>query len=427
MALVKRIEWPASTAARPRAMARWVLPTPGGPKIEDVFSLADVAPGGELADELLVDRRLEAEVEVVERLHRREVGDLDAHGDALALLGADLLLEQLGRGSRGRSARLERPRRAGRRAARPRGRGRAWCRRSTTRAWTSSLIASPPHGRVVGEAAAERRQWARLGLGHPGARPLARARRSGQRSITWLCGSKDRRMLGHESRCRGRCAPRRHQPAPPPGRAPAGAARCSGRCRRRRATSLRPDGEASLPRPGGVARQRPQRCSLRARIARSAARAWSRGHARRLVQPAARWASSAAKLSKRRPARAFRFTYFTPDSTLPLVRARYGRARPRRHLPVAAELQVRRMEAHLTAPGSRSAPRRARCPRARSGHAPEVPKRRSDPLAPVVLPLAQERLHEDPPRVAEHRRQQVDLHPDPCRPTHFSPKSICIW
>ena len=32
MALVKSTEWPASTAARPSAMARWVLPTPGGPK-----------------------------------------------------------------------------------------------------------------------------------------------------------------------------------------------------------------------------------------------------------------------------------------------------------------------------------------------------------------------------------------------------------
>jgi hypothetical protein len=41
-----------------------------------------------------VDARLELEVEVVERLHAREVGDLDAHGDALALLRADLLLEQ---------------------------------------------------------------------------------------------------------------------------------------------------------------------------------------------------------------------------------------------------------------------------------------------------------------------------------------------
>ena len=34
--------------------------------------------------------------------------------------------------------------------------------------------------------------------------------------------------------------------------------------------------------------------------------------------------SSSAKLAKRRPARPFRLTYFTPDSTFPLCRGMYG-------------------------------------------------------------------------------------------------------
>lgn len=52
---------------------------------EDVFGAGDAAAGGELADELVVDRGLEAEVEVVESLHTREVRDLDVRGDALSL------------------------------------------------------------------------------------------------------------------------------------------------------------------------------------------------------------------------------------------------------------------------------------------------------------------------------------------------------
>jgi hypothetical protein len=52
------------------------------------FSAWRVAAGGQLADELGVDRRLELEVELLERLHDREVGDLDPHGDTLALLEA---------------------------------------------------------------------------------------------------------------------------------------------------------------------------------------------------------------------------------------------------------------------------------------------------------------------------------------------------
>jgi hypothetical protein len=46
------------TPARPSAMARWVLPTPGGAEDQHILSGADEAPGRQLADESLIDRRL---------------------------------------------------------------------------------------------------------------------------------------------------------------------------------------------------------------------------------------------------------------------------------------------------------------------------------------------------------------------------------
>jgi hypothetical protein len=60
-------------------------------KDQDVFGLTEKAAGGELADEALIDRRLEFEIEIVERFHGREVRDLESHRDARALLGLDLL------------------------------------------------------------------------------------------------------------------------------------------------------------------------------------------------------------------------------------------------------------------------------------------------------------------------------------------------
>src|SRR3954469_3833669 len=61
---------------------------------EHVFGLGNEAAGGELADEALVDRWLRLEIELFERLHRREVGDGHAHRDALALLGLHLAAQQ---------------------------------------------------------------------------------------------------------------------------------------------------------------------------------------------------------------------------------------------------------------------------------------------------------------------------------------------
>src|SRR4030095_13641488 len=62
-----------------------------GAKYEDVFRLREEAPGGELAHEALIHGRLEFEIEVVERFHRGEVRDFQAHRDARALFGVDLL------------------------------------------------------------------------------------------------------------------------------------------------------------------------------------------------------------------------------------------------------------------------------------------------------------------------------------------------
>ena len=60
-------------------------------KEEDVFGLAEKPRGRQLADEPLIDGRLEFEFEIVERLDRREVRDLQRHRDAGALFGVDFL------------------------------------------------------------------------------------------------------------------------------------------------------------------------------------------------------------------------------------------------------------------------------------------------------------------------------------------------
>jgi hypothetical protein len=65
----------------------------GWPEDEDVFGVGDEAASGQLPHELLVDARLELEVELLERFDRRKVGDLDVHRDALALLVGNLVAE----------------------------------------------------------------------------------------------------------------------------------------------------------------------------------------------------------------------------------------------------------------------------------------------------------------------------------------------
>jgi hypothetical protein len=58
---------------------------------QDIFRLGEKAAGGELADQPLIDRGLEFETEILQRLHGWEVRDLESHRDAGALLRVDLL------------------------------------------------------------------------------------------------------------------------------------------------------------------------------------------------------------------------------------------------------------------------------------------------------------------------------------------------
>src|SRR5208283_5729007 len=83
-------------AARPSAMARCVLPTPGGPRSRSASPCATPAAGRELADLARVERGLGGEVEVVEVAGARKVGDLARHLDAPLVLARDLPLDQEG-------------------------------------------------------------------------------------------------------------------------------------------------------------------------------------------------------------------------------------------------------------------------------------------------------------------------------------------
>src|ERR1700759_557306 len=62
---------------------------------QHILRLRDETSGGELADKLCVDRGLELEVELLEGLDRGEMGDLDAHLNALASLGLKLIGQHL--------------------------------------------------------------------------------------------------------------------------------------------------------------------------------------------------------------------------------------------------------------------------------------------------------------------------------------------
>jgi hypothetical protein len=90
----KSTECPASTARTPRAIARCVLPTPGGPS-RTTFSARSGQPG-ELPHLLTVDRGLEVEVELVQRLDPGQAGELEAALDAALVTAAPLGFERLG-------------------------------------------------------------------------------------------------------------------------------------------------------------------------------------------------------------------------------------------------------------------------------------------------------------------------------------------
>ena len=239
-------------------------------------------------------------------------------------------------------------------------------------------------------------------------------------------------MLGNQVPSPGRS---RHDarlpPAPRPAPAPADAARCSGPCRYRRGSRSKP-ASASLPLAHGIGRagSGPQ-VALSARSKRStAARASSCGtRPSTRADQRARCASSAAKLSKHRPARALRLTYFTPDSTLPLVRARYGRHA--RGVTSQSRQNARSAGLKRTWPVSRSrssTSARALSPRMVWVHPAEMAKRHrrfppaNHPDARSGRPSRRFDANSQAPR-----RADAPWCARPAISTHFSPKSTCIW
>ncbi len=142
---------------------------------------------------------------------------------------------------------------------------------------------------------------------------------------------------------------------------------------------------------------------------------WTRASA--WLVDAARCASSSAKEANSRPASGLRFTYFTPDSTIPLVRARYGA----HAFGVTPQLLQNATYAGWKVTVCSSRPREItqglrvvseELPR----DAAEMRERLSDLLTPVVLPLGKNGLYEDASRVAEDRGEQVHPNLDATNP-----------
>src|SRR4029079_15779714 len=126
VAVLNATRWPARQARIPGAIARWVLPVPGGPSSTTFSRRARKSSWPRVQDRLAADRGLEGEVEVLERLAGGEPRLLDAGLAAVAVAGVYLGLEQdlgealkrpfLGAGAVGELG--QRPRR-GRRLERP--------------------------------------------------------------------------------------------------------------------------------------------------------------------------------------------------------------------------------------------------------------------------------------------------------------------
>jgi hypothetical protein len=68
---------------------------PGRAQEDDVFAVGDEPASGQVFDPLAVDRRLEGEVEVLQRFDERELGHRSADRDVLLLLGGDFPRQQL--------------------------------------------------------------------------------------------------------------------------------------------------------------------------------------------------------------------------------------------------------------------------------------------------------------------------------------------
>lgn len=81
-------------ASRPRAWARWLLPTPGGPDEQDVAGFGDEAAGGELMDAVARDAGIEAEIKAVQTARFAEVGAFEAPGGGAAFAHGEFVLEE---------------------------------------------------------------------------------------------------------------------------------------------------------------------------------------------------------------------------------------------------------------------------------------------------------------------------------------------
>ena len=74
-------------------IAMWLLPVPGAADQHDVALRVEEGAGGELLDQLAVDRRA-VEGEVGQLLGQRQLGDAHLVVDRSRVLGRDLGLEQ---------------------------------------------------------------------------------------------------------------------------------------------------------------------------------------------------------------------------------------------------------------------------------------------------------------------------------------------
>ena len=80
----------------PSAIARWVLPVPGGPEQDDVLAAGEEVELAEVQHRVAADRGLEGEVELLQRLAGGEARGLDAALAAVAVAAVDLGLQQRG-------------------------------------------------------------------------------------------------------------------------------------------------------------------------------------------------------------------------------------------------------------------------------------------------------------------------------------------
>ena len=78
----------------PKAIDRCVLPVPGGPKQDDVLFAGEEVELAEVLDDGLLDRALEGEVELLQRLVRGKTRGLDALAPSRGLAGRGLGREQ---------------------------------------------------------------------------------------------------------------------------------------------------------------------------------------------------------------------------------------------------------------------------------------------------------------------------------------------